>query len=366
MSKTNTSKRKTKSRGLALHLAKQFLNSGCFDNAGGAALPAVGPASTSDRFYNDFSDFWNGFSGLSVQGVGCDETEGKEKVYVYVTKGVKRKLDTISGDKDGVSIKVINIGKTIIRPEAALSATNRGNVFLRNGRIACGSSCHPSGENFTGTVGAIIQRGNDLFALSNNHVFGACNHIPIGQPIMSPSNADTGPNVPAPRLIARHSGIMELRSGDPELVPTTSLDAAYAEIIPDAITSWQGDEETGYDTPNTSILPVPGMPVKKVGRTTGLTFGIVESEVPDFLYLPYRCKKFTATVWFQGIWLVRASTSDHFALCGDSGSLVVSEDGKHAVGLLFAATPNGGYGYIIPIESILRELGMTLVSGYKI
>jgi hypothetical protein len=108
------------------------------------------------------------------------------------------------------------------------------------------------------------------------------------------------------------------------------------------------------------------MPVKKVGRTTGLSFGTIESIVPGYFPLPYRCKKFAATVWFQNIWMVKTNGSESFALGGDSGSLVVTEDGRHAVGLLFAATPNGQYGYIIPIESILKELKMSLVNDYGI
>ena len=50
----------------------------------------------------------------------------------------------------------------------------------------------------------------------------------------------------------------------------------------------------------------------------------------------------------------------------EATSLVVTEDGKYAVGLLFAATLNGGYGYIIPIEKILHELKMSLIGGHRV
>jgi hypothetical protein len=159
-------------------------------------VSAVGPVSAPNNQYYNYDDFRSGFAGLSVQCVGCDDTEGQENVYIYVTRGIKKKLEAISGDKGGIPVKIVNIGKTIIKPEAVSSATNRGNVFVRRDRIACGSSCQPAGENYSGTIGAIAQRGNELFALSNNHVFAACNHTPVGQPIMAPSNADTGPNVP--------------------------------------------------------------------------------------------------------------------------------------------------------------------------
>jgi len=361
------SKSKINARGFAMQLTEDFFRNGCFESVGGGSVPAVGPASTLSNQYYNFDDFRSGYAGLSVQCVGCDETEGQEKVYIYVTRGTKKKLEAISGDKSGIPTKIVNIGKTIIKPEAVSSATNRGNVFIRGNRIACGSSCQPTGENYTGTIGAIVRRGDKLFALSNNHVFAACNHVPVGQPIMSPSYDDAGPNVPPPRLIARHSGIVELQSGDPKLVTTTSLDVAYAEIETDAITSWQGDQEDGYDTPIACVSPKAGMSVKKVGRTTGLTFGIVESVVPGYFPLLYRCKKFAATVWFQDIWMVKTNISENFALGGDSGSLVVTEDGRHAVGLLFAASSGaGGQGYIIPIETILSRIKMSLVSGHGI
>jgi hypothetical protein len=359
------SKSKITARGLALQLTNDFFKNGCFESVDSGGASAVSPASAPNNQYYNYDDFQSGFAGLSVQCVGCDETEGQEKVFIYVTKGAKKKLEAISSDRSGIPIKIVNIGKTIIKPEAVSSATNRGNVFVRGERIACGSSCQPAGENYSGTFGAIIRRDKDLFALSNNHVFAACNHTPVGQPIMSPSNADTGPNVPAPRVIARHSGIIELRSGNPQLVPTDSLDVAYAAIAPNAVTSWQGNQEDGYDTPTACVSPMAGMPVKKVGKTTGLTFGIVESMVPKFFPLSYRCKKFMATVWFEKIWMVKADRSENFALGGDSGSLVVTEDGKHAVGLLFAVSlGTDEHGYIIPIESILSKLKMSLVSGH--
>jgi hypothetical protein len=169
-----------------------------------------------------------------------------------------------------------------------------------------------------------------------------------------------------PRLIAKHSGIIELRSGNPQLVPTTSLDVAFATIDPNAVTSWQGNQEDGYDTPTACVPPMAGMPVKKVGRTTGLTFGVVETDIPGCFSLSYRCPKFRGTVWFRDIWMIKANITECFALAGDSGSLVVTEDGKHAVGLLFATTQSGGHGYIIPIERVLSELEMSLVSSHGI
>ncbi len=83
--------------------------------------------------------------------------------------------------------------------------------------------------------------------------------------------------------------------------------------------------------------------------------------------LPYKTGKFSATVWFTDTWTVRADGADPFALPGDSGSLVVSEDGTSVVGLLFAVNNRGQYGIIMPIDQVLAAFGgATLVSGHGI
>ena len=47
---------------------------------------------------------------------------------------------------------------------------------------------------------------------------------------------------------------------------------------------------------------------------------------------------------------------DPFALPGDSGSLIVSEDANSAIGLLFALNNKGEYGIFVLIEDLLRPL----------
>ena len=160
-----------------------------------------------------------GFDGLSIQSVGYTLGAEEEAVHVYVTRGSKRSLAELLTRVGDVQIEVINLGKVDKKPEAAYAAVSRGNVYQRNGRIACGSSCAPAGENYSGTFGALVYSSVGVMALSNNHVFAACNHIALGQPILSPSSNDARPNVPAPRELCRHSGIVELRSGTPDLVP---------------------------------------------------------------------------------------------------------------------------------------------------
>jgi len=84
--------------------------------------------------------------------------------------------------------------------------------------------------------------------------------------------------------------------------------------------------------------------------------------------MDYKAKHFNATVWFTNTWTLRpADPQEPFALPGDSGSLVVTEDGTTAIGLLFAANIRGDRVRIAPIQDVLTALGnLELVSGYGI
>jgi len=219
-----------------------------------------------------------------------------------------------------------------------------------------------------GTIGALIERGGALYVLSNNHVLAAGNQVPVGMPILAPSSIDSGPGRRAPLEIARHSEICELRSGDPTLVVVGREDVALARVTdPTLVSSWQGDDAEGFDSPSTIASPVAGMRVKKVGRTTGLTQGTVESLVNNPFVIPYVLRLFRAPVWFRDMWTVRDIHGDHFALPGDSGSLVVTDDGQAAVGLIFAVGPGSEYGIMIPMTHISTLFGgLALVSGHGV
>jgi hypothetical protein len=187
-------------------------------------------------------------------------------------------------------------------------------------------------------------------------------------PILSPSTADARPGRRAPGEICRYERMVELRSGDPSLVTPSRVDAAIASVPnPQLVSSWQGDDNEGFDTPAITATPSAGLKVKKVGRTTGLTHGTIESFVPTPWILPYRVPKFNAVVWFTDTWIVRSNDSDPFALGGDSGSLIVTEDETSAIGLFFAGNQRGDLGIFAPIEDVLSALGnLKLVSGHGI
>lgn len=357
---------------VATVLAYGFMREGKFTAAVGPvdvpALAQAVAAADHDRRYAEQEA--EAFGNIAVQSVGFEEGPDDPKVHIYLTRGTLSLIRSLPQEVDGVPVEVHKMGAISVRPEAAATATNRGHLFEHHRRICCGSSVAPTSENCTGTLGALVRRTGspDLYLLSNNHVFAGCNHVPKDQPILSPSSNDGGPSMRAPSEIGRHDQIHELRSGSPNFVNPCDADLALARAIsPDLVSSWQGDQQTGYDTPSSSVAPASLMKVKKFGRTTALTFGAVEARVTAPMPVTYSSKHFKGTVWFQNVWTVRASRASPFALSGDSGSLVVTEDGDYAVGVVFAANPTGEYAWIIPMPCVAGSFGgLTLVNGHGV
>jgi hypothetical protein len=348
-------------------LAEEFLREGYFTAARGPVEVRATAAAAAASLDFDLAAPVEAFAGLEVQAVGHEVGIPDPRVFVYLTRGSAKAIKGVPREIGGVSIVARKIGNVVVRPDAAATVTNQGHYYERRGRVCCGSSCAPTSEDSSGTLGALVTIGSaDLFLLSNNHVFAGCNHVPREQPIMSPSNNDGRAGIQAPREIGRHSRIVELRSGTPEFVPPGNCDIALARTVnANIVSSWQGDPNTGYDTPSSTIPPVSFMRVKKFGRTTGLTFGDMETEVSAPLPVQYSAKYFSGTVWFEKVWAVR-NVNGPFAQRGDSGSLVVTEDGLSAVGLVFAAGPRGD-GFVIPMANITTAFaGLRLISGHGV
>ncbi|HWX10676.1 MAG TPA: hypothetical protein VNZ04_01565 [Trinickia sp.] len=345
-----------RARRLAETLSGMLFADGRFDNVPGGSGTLAAAASGVNLPLSDTA-----FSGISIQAIGYEtEREDNEPtVHIYVSQGSAAAIRGLETEYEGITIRANKMASLRVNPQLAAKSTNRGHLFVREGRIACGSSCAPSGEQYSGTFGALlVDSQNQIYALSNNHVIAACNHVAVGMPVMAPSTMDSHPTLPAPREIGRHSAIVELRSGEPNLVPESKVDAAAAFVPePTVVTSWQGDRDQGYDTPTGILAPFSGMRVKKWGRTTGLTTGVVEAQLVR-LPLPYKTRHFTAVVYFKDVWTIRSTNSDSFALPGDSGSLIVTEDEQHAVGLVFATTTtaNNSYGVMVPMGDVLGDL----------
>ena len=359
----------SKARLVAQLLGKRFLAEGCL-----SVMPQQRLGSDADGMRlassRNKADLWPqtlAFSGLAVQAVGHGNGPSGPEVVIYVSKSSARALRGLPEEMDGVPISVRKAGLISVSPDRASRVTGEPKVYIRDGRIACGSSCASAGGD-AGTLGALVKKEGkeEFYLLSNNHVLAGCNHIPPGMHILAPAPGDAKPGGTPPTTLAELADVLPMYSGYPEHVPACEEDVALG-MLKDAalVSSWQGDEAEGYDTPADTVDPEMGMRVKKVGRSTGMTVATVDVEVSDPYPIQCQAKGFKGAIWFKNYWYLHGEESP-FALPGDSGSLVVTEDGKAAVGLLFSASANGALGHMIPIRHVLKKLKASLVNGHGI
>jgi hypothetical protein len=283
---------------VATMLAYEFLRDGKYSAAHGpvevrSLLQAAGASAAAEEH-----EIREGFRNIAVQSVGFEEGTSEPKVHIYLTRSSARLIKSLPREVDGIEVRAHRMGPITVKPEAAASATNHGYLFEHNGRICCGSSCAPTSENSSGTLGALVtkQGSGQIYLLSNNHVFAGCNHVPLDQPILAPSSSDGRPTMRAPSEIGRHNMIHELRSGNPNFVNPCDADLALARATDTGkISSWQGGDD-GYDTPRAVSAPISMMPVKKFGRTTRMTEGVIEAKITSPMPVAYNSKHFKGTV----------------------------------------------------------------------
>jgi hypothetical protein len=218
---------------VATILGLELLRQGNFSAAAGPVLMPLPErvVAVADDERRPVLAYIEGFSGLSVQAVGHDEGVEEPKVHVYLSRGSASLIRRLPQDIDEVPVIAHKMGPVVVRPDAAAAATNRAHLFERHGRICCGSSCGPTSERSSGTLGALARFGRmqQLYLLSNNHVLAGCNHVPRDQPILSPSSGDSRPDISAPREVGRHNQIHGLRTGDPIFVAPCDADLALAK-----------------------------------------------------------------------------------------------------------------------------------------
>jgi hypothetical protein len=166
---------------IAIGLVYEFLRRGNYSAAAGPVrLPevaaGVAPAAVLGR-KEEFFEATEGFGSVSIQSVGCEDGVDDPSVRIYLRRGSLRQIRSLSEEIEGIPIVAQRMGPVSVKPETASSTTNRAHLFERNGRLCCGSSCAPTSENCSETLGALVRKEGSLqiYLLSNNHVFGGGN-----------------------------------------------------------------------------------------------------------------------------------------------------------------------------------------------
>lgn len=188
--------------------------------------------------------------------------------------------------------------------------------------------------------------------LSNNHVLADFGAAPAGSPILQPSAQDGGSGAD---LVATLLRAIAIDIGD---TTANRVDAALALLDPAVAT----------ETAICSVGTVNGLAearadlvVRKHGRTTGHTVGVIDDPACDFVLPLSRSDPARGVARFvDQIRIEPRQGGFRFAQAGDSGALVVTKPGNRAVGLLFACPDDSSFAYANPIGPVLDMLEIDL------
>ncbi len=223
-----------------------------------------------------------------------------------------------------------------------------------------------------GTFGCLVQREDEPFLLSNNHVLAASNEGEIGDPILQPGAADGG--VSDDRIATLADYVPIDFGAEPSECPYASRAAQLlnyaAQVLGsnqrlEAVRKTEGVNQvdaalgrpSSLEGVSSDILYIGhptgigeatlGTELQKTGRTTGYTTGAI-TQIDATVRVNYN----GPTAVFTGQLIAGAMSQP-----GDSGSAVLDMD-KQLVGLLFAGSQ--ATTIINPIADVFSALNVEL------
>lgn len=267
---------------------------------------------------------------------------------------------------------VVEAARRITKGEAEIIVTGR----TRRQGSATVTPCRPllMGESVghvrvtAGTIGCFgIDRNGSIGILSNNHVLAATNLGRTDDVILQPGRLDGGRSANPDHRVAKLKTFIPI---DFDPAASNLVDCAFAALDTDRACDAR---QVGHTVPNARAwslgdiedLVIERMPVRKVGRTTRYTEGVVEAVEVDNVKVQMvtgprpKFAMFNKQIAISGM-------KGAFSKGGDSGSLICTDDGR-PIALLFAGTevggPNGGgITYGNPIRTVLDALELDIYS----
>ncbi|MCS7059967.1 MAG: hypothetical protein RMN25_02270 [Anaerolineae bacterium] len=308
-------------------------------------------------------------ANVNAIGVGFKNPDRQGRTELAVVVSVERKLplnelseeDRVPPMVNGVRTDVVEAGHFV-----AL-----GEQVQRMRPAQPGVSIGLADELSAGTFGCLVQRAGRRFILSNNHVIARSNQAPLGSVVMQPGRLDGGTSAdriatlaefvpiafegetpPAPprgcaAAVARLVGGGRSQAAPVNQPGNNKVDCAIAVLDDDGLAS---ADILGIGAPSGVGAATLGTQIRKSGRTTGLTSGVVEQiDVSIRVDFNGRSAIFTEQL------LAGAMSAP-----GDSGSVVLDLQGN-VVGLLFAGSATATV--ITPIQLVLSALGIEVLIG---
>ncbi|MCX7096451.1 MAG: hypothetical protein NTV43_00935 [Methylococcales bacterium] len=272
--------------------------------------------------------------GLRIRDGSLIENDFVIKVFVFDKQDLGNKTPAITGtDFHGVGIDVeyLPIQVALAKKKAkALASTTPGQHQQQQRPVVPGIQISPLGVPYFGTLGCIVRRNSEFFALSNNHILASLNRLPIGTQIVQPSG--NAPN----NVFATLIDFEPLRFTIPgSAAPRNRMDAAIASISDPNSVQLGVVFGLGRFTPQL-VAPRPGMNVVKSGRTTGVTKGRIKAIGVQGITVNYGSLQNPIISVFDNCTLISNTTNTPFALPGDSGAIIFEQSSARPLGLLFA------------------------------
>ena len=314
-------------------------------------------------------------ANVVATGVGYKVTAGKRTATLSIICSVREKQaagalaqsDRIPSTMDGIATDVIQTG--VLR--AWQSHTSRQ-------RPAPGGISIGHKDITAGTLGCLVKKNGQRVILSNNHVLANSNAARPGDAILQPGPIDGG-RFPQDHIADLQEFVPLIFSGSSAAPPsdcsigrgsaallnsvaallrsrtrlqavrpqagTNLVDCAIARVLNNADVS---NELLEIGAITGQAIGDLDMAIKKSGRTTGFTQGIITQVdvTSDVQYGPGQVARFTDQLM-----------AGNMSQGGDSGSVVLNGDNR-LVGLLFAGGDNTTI--INRIEHVFSALGVNL------
>lgn len=287
------------------------------------------------------SAFATPLTNVHATGVGIRLRKGKIvegdfvlKVYVFDKQDLGKQAPKITQNNFqgiGIDVEHLPVQRALKRRVAARPlATTPAQHQARRRPVVGGLQISPFGADFVGTLGCLVKRGTQLFALSNNHVLADTNTLPIGTQIVQ----SFGTN-PAD-VFARLSAFEPIRFPQPGgVTPRNRIDAALAAITSTALVRTGTIFGINNYTPQL-LAARPAMTVTKSGRTTGVTRGRITAIRVNGVTVNYGTLQNPIIGTFDNCVQVIGAPGQSFSRPGDSGSAILDSGSGRPVALLFA------------------------------
>jgi hypothetical protein len=297
-------------------------------------------------------------------GIGRKIVDGKTTAERAVRIHLLQKLapsllppkDRLPATVDGFPTDIIESAPAFIAAKSAPQTCTTRRKRRQVPRVAGISTAHR--DVTAGTIAYFCRstahgdRPGDFFVLSNNHVFANVNLGHRGDDLYQPGPADGGTT--ADHFAELHR-FVPIRLGG---TVANKVDAAIGRLLPG--TTFQR-RICSIGTITGTMVPREQAAVRKHGRTTGYTEGIITDVAYDALIGMDHADPSVVALFDNQIRIEVSPPFAAFGLGGDSGSLVVARNTLQAVGLYFAGPPSGDYGVANSIADVLTELQIELL-----